>query len=141
MRSNRGTYSDWQTSLTPIIIWSAALIFGPSGLWLAVIHSLIYYIRRWRKFPSVERRWNCARNFTFNLVEVLTSLIAITLYANWAGSTTPKSAFPLPDLTLGSILPAPSGHVHLVAAAGACLGTFSVLFLNTSEYSHWKKIQ
>ena len=101
-----GTYSDWQTSLTPIIIWSAALIFGPSGLWLAVIHSLIYYIRRWRKFPSVERRWNCARNFTFNLVEVLTSLIAITLYANWAGSTAPKSAFPLPDLTLGSILPA-----------------------------------
>jgi len=101
-----GTYSDWQASLSPIIIWSAALIFGPSGLWLAVIHGLIYYIRRWLKYPSVERRWNCARNFTFNLVEVLTSLIAITLYANWSGSAAPRSAFPLPDLTLGSVLPA-----------------------------------
>ncbi len=101
-----GTYSDWQASLTPIIIWSAALIFGPSSLWLAVFHSLVFYIRRWRKYPSIERRWNCARNFTFNLAEVLTSLIALAFYARWVGGTTPNSAFPLPDLTLGSVLPA-----------------------------------
>jgi serine phosphatase RsbU (regulator of sigma subunit) len=101
-----GTYGDWQASLTSVITWSAALILGPSGLWLAGLHGFIYYARRWRRSPSIERRWSCARNFAFNLVEILTSLIALTVYAHWAGSGTPDSAFPLPGLALDSVLPA-----------------------------------
>ena len=101
-----GTYSDWQASLPSVITWSAALIFGRSGLWLAVLHGFIHYARRWRRYPSTDRRWNCARNCAFNLVEILTSLIALTLYAHWAGSSTPGGTFPLPGLALDSILPA-----------------------------------
>jgi len=101
-----GIYSDWQASFTSVLIWSAALIFGPSGLWLAVLHGCIYYARRWWRYPSTERRWSCARNFGFNLVEVLTSLIALTLYANWASKNAPTGAFPLPGLTFNSLLPA-----------------------------------
>ena len=101
-----GTYADWQASFTSVITWSAALIFGPSGLWLAVLHGLIFYARRWWRSPSIERRWSVARNFAFNLMEILTSLIALTLYANWASSSTPGSAFPQPGLTLDSVLPA-----------------------------------
>jgi serine phosphatase RsbU (regulator of sigma subunit) len=101
-----GTYSDWQASLTSVIIWSAALIFGYTSLWLAVLHGIIFYGRRWWKFPSAERRWSSARNFTFNLVETLTSLIALTLYTHWTGNTASEEAFPLPGLTFDSILPA-----------------------------------
>jgi len=101
-----GTYSDWQASLTSVITWSAALVFGPSGLWLAAIHGLIHYARRWQRSPSVERRWSCVRNFAFNLSETLTSLVALTVYAQWAGRGTPHIAFPLPGLALDSVLPA-----------------------------------
>jgi len=101
-----GTYSDWQASFTSVIIWSAALIFGPSGLWLAVLHGGIYYAHRWWRYPSTDRRWSCARNFGFYLVEVLTSLIALTLYANWASKNAPTGAFPLPGLAFNSLLPA-----------------------------------
>ncbi len=37
-----GTYSDWQATLGTVIIWSAALIFGPSALWFAVLWLLIF---------------------------------------------------------------------------------------------------
>lgn len=100
-----GTYSDWQASLSTVIVWSAALIFGPSGLWLAVLYSCIHYTRRWWKYPAADKRWSCVRNFNFNIVEVLTSLIALRLYSIWAGKTL-ASPFPLPDLTLHSVLPA-----------------------------------
>jgi serine phosphatase RsbU (regulator of sigma subunit) len=99
-----GIYSDWQASLTSVITWSAALMFGPSSLWLAGLHGFVYYARRWRRSPSIERRWNCARNFAVNLAEILTSLIALTVYAHWAGNITPDSAFPLPGLALDSII-------------------------------------
>jgi len=101
-----GTYADWQASFTSVITWSAALIFGPSGLWLAVLHGIIFFARRWWRSPSIERRWSVARNFAFNLMEILTSLIALTLYAHWTSSSTLGSAFPQPGLTLDSILPA-----------------------------------
>jgi serine phosphatase RsbU (regulator of sigma subunit) len=101
-----GTYADWQASLTSVITWSAALIFGPSSLWLAAAHGVIYYARRWQRSPSIERRWSCARNFALNLAEILTSLVALTAYAHWAGSITPDSAFPLPGLALDRMLPA-----------------------------------
>jgi hypothetical protein len=38
-----GTYADWQASLTSVITWSAALMFGPSSLWLAALHEFVYY--------------------------------------------------------------------------------------------------
>jgi serine phosphatase RsbU (regulator of sigma subunit) len=101
-----GTYADWQASFTSVITWSAALIFGPSGLWLAVLHGIIFYARRWQKAPSIERRWSLARNFAFNLMEILTSLIALTLYVHWTSSSTLGSTFPQPGLTLDSVLPA-----------------------------------
>jgi serine phosphatase RsbU (regulator of sigma subunit) len=101
-----GTYSDWQASLTSVITWSAALIFGPSGLWLAAIHGLIHYARRWRRSPSVDRRWNCVRNAAFSLSEILTSLVALIVYARWVDRGTPHGAFPLPGLALEFVLPA-----------------------------------
>ncbi|MCP4539162.1 MAG: PP2C family protein-serine/threonine phosphatase [Chloroflexi bacterium] len=95
-----GFYADWQASFTSVIVWSAALMFGHSGLWLSALYGFIYYARRWRQSPSTERRWSCARNFCFNLVEIFTSLVALTLYAHWADG----NAFPLPGLALDTVL-------------------------------------
>ena len=64
-----GIYSDWQSSLSTIIVWSAAFIFGPTSLWLAVLYACIHYSRRWFKYPATDLRWNCARNFNLNMVK------------------------------------------------------------------------
>jgi serine phosphatase RsbU (regulator of sigma subunit) len=96
-----GTYADWSASLGDIIIWSAALLFGPSALWLLVCYGFIYYARWWRRYTSTGARWTCLRNFTLNFAEgTVGSLIALTLYKHWGGT------FPLPGLTLDSVLPA-----------------------------------
>jgi serine phosphatase RsbU (regulator of sigma subunit) len=95
-----GAYSDWQATLGSVIIWSAALIFGPSALWFAVPWLLIFYARWWRRSTSISRRWNCARNFTLHFAMTFASLVALTLYEHWGG------VFPLPGLTLEQVLPA-----------------------------------
>jgi len=102
-----GTLSSWQSSLGPVIVWSAALIFGPSALWLFVIWWLIWFARTWQAAPSTGSRWHCIRNLTFNLACVtFAGLIALALYEYWAGSSAPGIAFPLPGLTLGTVVPA-----------------------------------
>jgi serine phosphatase RsbU (regulator of sigma subunit) len=102
-----GTYSIWQSSLGPVIVWSAALIFGPSALWLFVLWWLIWFARTWQRALSTSSRWRCIRNLTFNLACVtFASLIALALYEYWASSYAPGGAFPLPGLTLDAVLPA-----------------------------------
>jgi hypothetical protein len=47
-----GTYSAWQSSLGPVIIWSAVLILGPIALWLFVMWWLIWFAHTWQRSPS-----------------------------------------------------------------------------------------
>ncbi|MCP4544058.1 MAG: serine/threonine-protein phosphatase [Chloroflexi bacterium] len=102
-----GGYSDFQSSLEPVITWSAVLIFGPSALWLVILWLLIVYARQWREFATTSWHWSCARNITFNLVgTTFASLVALTLYERWAGVGASGGAFPLPGLTLEQVLPA-----------------------------------
>jgi serine phosphatase RsbU (regulator of sigma subunit) len=102
-----GNSSIWQSSLGPVIVWSAALIFGPSALWLFVFWWLVWFVRTWRKARSAGSRWHCIRNLTFNLACVtFASLIALTLYGYWANQGASGSAFPLPGLGLDAVLPA-----------------------------------
>ncbi|HSR31647.1 MAG TPA: SpoIIE family protein phosphatase, partial [Anaerolineae bacterium] len=102
-----GTYSAWQSSLGPVVVWSAALIFGPSALWLFVLWWLIWFARTWQKAGSTGSRWHCIRNLTFNLACVtFASLIALSLYESWVGRSALNGAFPLPGLTPDTVLPA-----------------------------------
>jgi len=96
-----GIHADWQADIKDVITWSAALIFGPSALWLAALQGLAYHAHRWWRSPSTGERWNCVRNFAFSFTVVIPAgLIALTLYERWGG------AFPLPGLTLDAVLPA-----------------------------------
>lgn len=96
-----GTQYDWSAALGTVVTWSAALMFGPTALWLFVLQELIDRIRKWRRSPSTGMRWNILRNFTMNFVAVaLAGLVALALYQRWGG------AFPLPGLGLAHVLPA-----------------------------------
>jgi len=102
-----GTYSDWQSSLGPVIIWTAALIFGPSALWLFVIWWLIWFAPRYIKATTDVDRWHNIRNLTFNLACVtFAGLVALSMYERLAGVNGIGSVFPLIDLSFNSVLPA-----------------------------------
>ena len=95
-----GTYIGWGESLWSVITWSAALIFGPSGLWPFVLWKSIGCARDWQTSTSTDSRWQFVRNLTFNFVRViLAGLIALTLYEYWASNSMPGGLFPAPGLT------------------------------------------
>jgi len=101
-----GTYMGWGESLWSVITWSAALIFGPTGLWVFVVWKSIGCARGWRTSTSADSRWQLVRNLMFNLVRViLAGLIALALCEYWASDGTPRGAFALPGLTPDRIVP------------------------------------
>jgi hypothetical protein len=102
-----GAHSLWQSSLGPVIVWSGALIFGPSALWLFVIWWLIWFARTWRRSSSTASRWHSIRNLSFNLACVtFASLVALALYEYLSESSALGGAFPLPGLALEAVVPA-----------------------------------
>lgn len=101
-----GNYSGWQSSLGPVIIWSAALIFGPSALWLFVIWWLIWFVPRWWKAPTSVVRWHSLRNFLFNLACVtFAGLVALTLLSRILSADVIRGVYPLPGLSFKIVLP------------------------------------
>lgn len=78
-----------------LVIWSAALLFGPTVLWVEVVAALfiegVYRRRNWGWNTHLVLPW--AR-------ELLPALVALWLYERWGG------VLPLPGLTLTAVLPA-----------------------------------
>ena len=102
--------SQFDSTFAPIVAWSAALIFGPTALWLAVLVDTVIFGRRlWQGGPA-HGRLDTSRNLLQILSSTtLASLIALTLYGHWGG------VFPLPALTLDAVLPAVCATlVHVV---------------------------
>jgi len=96
-----GTYVDWAWTLSSVVTWSAALIFGPTTLWLTVVWRIISFAQRWRKAHRPDWRWNVVRNYAIDMMMIVFSrLVALNLYQQWGGQ------FPLPGLTVQSALPA-----------------------------------
>ncbi len=91
----------FDSTFEPIVYWSAALIFGPTALWLPVLLDTLDYAHRVRQEPRIFGRWDISRNLLHNLVSItLASLIALALYEYWGGE------FPFPGLTVTAVLPA-----------------------------------
>jgi serine phosphatase RsbU (regulator of sigma subunit) len=91
-----GTYDRWSAQqLGGLVTISAALLFGPTALWLGVIVVLIQYVQMWRTTPLPTQRVIALRNLVLNVsCFSLGSLIGLTLYQRLGGS------FPLPGLAL-----------------------------------------
>jgi serine phosphatase RsbU (regulator of sigma subunit) len=96
-----GRFANLAGSLEGIITWSAALMFGPTALWLAFLWWVIDFTRNWRRLISTDVRWNLARSFVQTVaVDVFAGLVALAFYRPWGGD------FPLPGLALDQMLPA-----------------------------------
>jgi len=94
------SYASAGGSLREIVSWSAALVFGPTALWLTVLGAVGGWIIEGQQPDSVARRWNRARNLAVESARIAMGLIALALYRRWGG------AFPPADLTMGTIAPA-----------------------------------
>jgi serine phosphatase RsbU (regulator of sigma subunit) len=88
-----GTYDRWNSPLGGLATLSAALLFGPTAIWLGVVVLVSYSAQRWRKTPLATLRVNVLRNLALNLSSfVLGSLLGLALYQRLGGS------FPLAGL-------------------------------------------
>lgn len=119
VRRRVGTYDRWNSPLGGLATLSAALLFGPTALWLGVIVLTSYAALRWRKTPLAALRWNVLRNLALNLSSfALGSLLGLALYQRLGGS------FPLPGL----------GWPTAPLAALAVLALLSFDWLSWSSY-------
>ena len=70
----------FDSTLEPIVTWSAALIFGPTALWLSVLWDSVVYGRRLVLAATILERLDTLRNLLDNLAaNTLAGLIALTV--------------------------------------------------------------
>jgi serine phosphatase RsbU (regulator of sigma subunit) len=111
-----GTYDRWSSQLGGLVTISAALLFGPTALWLGVIVMLIQYLQMWRGTRLPFQRWNVICNLALNLsCFLLGTQLGLALYQQLGGS------FPLPGFTWPA----------------AALATLSVLTLLGFDWLCW----
>ncbi len=89
-------------SFTVIITWTAALLLGPTGLWVAIIRLIVdLALRRRAQFKHIFTGIQQARHFSFNMADItVISLIALHIYERMGGE------FPFPAFDSHSLLPA-----------------------------------
>ncbi|MBK9712782.1 MAG: PP2C family protein-serine/threonine phosphatase [Kouleothrix sp.] len=87
---------DWaSSSLQPIVVVSAVLLFGPTAIWLDVATELISGAHAWRRQPLAIQRWNSARNRVFNIAaSTLGFLAGLALYRRLGGQIPPPQLTP-----------------------------------------------
>ncbi len=83
-----------------IVAWSAALVFGPTALWVTGLAVVVDHLIPGPQPPSAPLRWNRARSFVLDFAQVTAEMIALALYKRWGG------VFPLTALTLPGLAPA-----------------------------------
>ena len=97
----KGLFVNAEGSLSSVAVWSGALLFGPSALWLAVVAALAEFVSEWRQRSTVEESWGRLRSLSLRLAAAVPfGLLALSLYQRLGG------VFPIPDLSVASILPA-----------------------------------
>jgi serine phosphatase RsbU (regulator of sigma subunit) len=91
-----GTYDRWSAQqLGGLVTISAALLFGPTALWLGTILPFVQYAQKWRTISVPAQHVLALRNLVLNVsCFSIGSLIGLTLYQRLGGS------FPLPGLAL-----------------------------------------
>ncbi|MBM3143374.1 MAG: PP2C family protein-serine/threonine phosphatase [Chloroflexi bacterium] len=90
LRANR--YGSSNGSLAGVILWSGALLFGPTMFWLAVFGAVLEFFDNWFATTSLTTRWRQARNLALNLTSgTAVALTAFTLY-QYLGGTYPLAA-------------------------------------------------
>ncbi|MGD9092021.1 MAG: PP2C family protein-serine/threonine phosphatase [Anaerolineales bacterium] len=123
LRTDR--YGSADGSLASTIQWTAALLIGPTSLWLSVLGSVASFLWNWRRARTLPARWNQLRGFAMDLAVVtLAYLIALYFYEIWGG------VYPIQGLTARSILLA-------LAAMAVYFGIVLVIWTGYIAYAIW----
>ncbi len=125
-----GIYADWRWSLWSVITWSAALIFGPTALWLTTFWRTITLCRKWMRARVKDWRWNITRSFTIDIASVtFNGLVALSLYQRWGGE------IPLPGLHISVLLPAFYAMLVWLALSILLWSPLLALFSTSEEFA------
>src|SRR5215212_12236651 len=62
-----GIYDRWIAQLGGLVTISAALLFGPTALWLGTILPLVQYVQKWRTISVPTQHVLALRNLTLNV--------------------------------------------------------------------------
>ena len=96
-----GTFGGYGGTLESVLVWAAALVFGPTALWLVVLWRIASALRRLTRADTPDGRWQSLRMLTMSVSEdTLPALAALSLYGAWGG------VIPLPGLWLRAVTPA-----------------------------------
>lgn len=89
-----GTYERWGSPLGGLVTTSAALLLGPTAIWLSVLIVVVLYARLWQATSVAAQRWAAIPSLLLNVsCFSLGSLFGLALYQRLGG------VFPLPGLT------------------------------------------
>jgi serine phosphatase RsbU (regulator of sigma subunit) len=112
----RGVYDTYSSTLIVLVLFSTALLFGPTGLWVAVASQLIEYAHRIWRSRLIYDRWHHVRHLLFALSEYTLGLqLGLALYQALGGR------FPLADL-------APPTLLAVAAAIATLFGFVALLY-------------
>src|SRR5215212_8779785 len=81
-----GIYDRWIAPLGGLVTISAALLFGPTAVWLGTLLPLIQYAQMWRRTSLPAQRLLALRNLMLNISSFsIGSLIGLALYQQLGG--------------------------------------------------------
>lgn len=106
-----GMYGTTTSTVENIVGWSAALILGPTVLWLEVLADVLRAAWDWNRQAERLDQLHQARDVLYGLAQsTIPSLIGLTLYQRWGGT------FPIGGVDLDALLPALYATVVTVLA-------------------------
>jgi serine phosphatase RsbU (regulator of sigma subunit) len=117
-------------SFTGLVAWSAALIFGPTALWVSLLMGFINLYRFVPKLKAEFRRAQRLSNIGVTIVvETFVPLLALLVYERFGGR------YPLPGLAWSDL--GPALVATLIYVGVAVLIFLPLLLYNVSGLNRW----
>lgn len=96
-----GVYGTTASSVEGIVTWSAALVFGPSVLWLAVLSDVVRLVVDWERDARLVEQLSRVRDILLNIASAtIPTLLGLAVYRRLGGT------IPIGGLELSQLLPA-----------------------------------
>ncbi|NLH07214.1 MAG: PP2C family protein-serine/threonine phosphatase [Chloroflexi bacterium] len=107
-----GVYGTTASSVEGIVTWSAALVFGPSVLWLIVLADLTRLLIDWERDARIVEKMTSVRDALLNTTSsVIPALLGLAVYRQLGGT------IPIGGLALPQLLPALYATVIHIASS------------------------
>ncbi len=129
MEVKEGTFGDMGGTLERVLVWAAALVFGPTALWLVVLWRIASAVRQSLRADGPDIRWQVLRGLSMSVAEdTVPPLAALALYRVWGG------VIPLPGLWLRAVRPAFFATLAKVAIASLLGVPYFAYFARSSAF-------